>query len=341
MSPLFTDEAALEDALSTPTPGLGQVLDGEGDLVILGGGGKVGPTVARMARRALDEAGSSRRVVSVSRWSDPGVRDQLNEWGVQTVTADLGDPAAYPGLPDAGAVLFLVGNKFGTTGNESLTWWMNAVVPGLTASRYRGIPTVVYSSGNVYPFVPLSSGGSREGDPTGPIGQYAQSCLAREQAFLHGARQWGTPLSIYRLNYAVEVRYGVLADIAATLVAGEAIDVTMGAFNAVWQRDSNDWSLRALAHANPEGFILNGTGPEIASTRAAATMLAQRLGIEPRFVGEESSAALLNNSGLAHSLFGYPQVSLVEAIDAVADWVGRGGRQLGKATKFQTRDGKF
>lgn len=340
--PMPATEEALDEQLSAPSPAVADALaTTTGDIVVLGAGGKVGPTLARMLRRALDEAGSDRKVLAVSRWSDAQARSQIESWGIEAVAADLANPDVYADLPDAGALFYLAGNKFGTSGNEHLTWWMNAVVPGLTASRYRGVPTVVYSSGNVYPFVGLHTGGCTEADAPAPIGAYAQSCLAREQAFVHAAHLWQTPVSIYRLNYAVELRYGVLADLATTIAEGRPVDVTMGAVNAVWQRDSTEWSIRALEHAAADPFILNGTGPETASTAALARELAALMGREVELVGTEAPEALLNNAGLCHSLYGYPTVSLKQATQWVAEWVGGGGRQLGKATKFQTRDGRF
>lgn len=342
MTDMPTTEATLEEQLSAPSDAVAAALASTtGDIVVLGAGGKVGPTLCRMLRRALDAAGSPRRVLAISRWSDADVRDRLIRWGVEPVTADLADPDAWAGLPDAGAVFFLAGNKFGSTGNQHLTWWMNAVVPGLAASRYRGVPTVVYSSGNVYPFVPPHSGGCSETDPVGPVGTYAQSCLAREQAFAHAAAQWGTPVAIYRLNYAVELRYGVLADIAGKVASGAEVDVTMGAVNVVWQRDSTDWSIRLLEHAAPEPFVLNGTGPETASTRRLAEQFAALLGREAHIVGAEAPEALLSDASRCHALFGYPTVGLAQARAWTAAWIAAGGRQLGKATKFQTRDGRF
>ncbi len=335
-------EEDLELQLSTPSEGVGEVLAATGgDVVVLGAGGKIGPSLARMARRALDAVGSRLEVHAVSRWSDPATRTALADQGVRVVTADLADPAAYADLPDAGSVFYLAGQKFGTTGAEHLTWWMNAVVPGLAASRYRGVPTVVYSSGNVYPFVPPVSGGCRESDPVGPVGPYAQSCLAREQAFTYAALTWGTPVTVYRLNYAVELRYGVLADIAATIVRGDPVDVTMGAVNVVWQRDSTEWTLRSLARASTPPFVLNGTGPETLSTRRLALRLAELMDRPVELVGAEAPEALLSDAGLCHALYGYPTVSAATATEWVAAWVAGGGRQLGKATKFQQRDGRF
>lgn len=335
-------EEELEELLSRPLPAVVEALGSlSGDLVVLGGGGKVGPTLAMMAQRALTEAGSSHRVVSVSRWSDADVERRLGDAGVRTVSADLGDPDAWASLPEAGAVAYLLGHKFGSAGNPSLTWWLNAVVPGFCAARYRGVPTLAYSTGNVYPLRSTSTGGSIESDPVDPVGTYAHSCAAREQAFAHGAEAWGTPTVIYRLNYAAELRYGVIADIASTIAAGEPVDVTMPVVNVVWQRDSTAWSLAALADAEAPAHVLNGTGPETLSTRWIAERLAEAGGWDLRIVGEEADTALISNASLCVSRYGYPTLAPATLIQWVADWVRSGGRQLGKPTKFQRRDGGF
>ncbi|GAB3811990.1 NAD-dependent epimerase/dehydratase family protein [Tessaracoccus terricola] len=336
------DEAALEELLSRPTPGVVEQLSKlDGDLVLLGTGGKVGPSLAMMARRALDEAGSRSRVIGVSRWSDAAARQRVEAQGIETISADLADPDVYAGLPDAGAMLFLVGHKFGSSGDSSRTWWMNSTVPALAANRYRGVPTVAYSTGNVYPLRPTSLGGASESDPTGPVGDYAQSCLAREQMFAHAGQAWGTPSVVYRLNYAVELRYGVIADIATKILAGEPVDVTMPAVNVVWQGDSNAWTLQSLGIADPSATILNATGPETIGTRRIATLLGELLETEVAITGDEADDALLNDASWCHSLFGYPSVPVHQVIHWVAAWLRSGGRQLGKATKFQQREGSF
>lgn len=340
--PAPATEAELEKLLSTPRPGVGEALAAvDGDIVILGAGGKVGPTLAMMAVKALREVGSNAKVIGVSRWSDAGARERMESAGITTHAADLSDPDSYADLPDAKAMFYLTGQKFGTTGQEHLTWWSNAAIPTMAANRYRGVPSVVYSTGNVYPLVPINQGGSIESDPTGPVGQYAQSCLAREQVFSHAAHQFGTPVTIFRLNYAVELRYGVIADIATKMVAGEEIDVTMPAVNVVWQTDSNIWTLRSLELASNPPHILNATGPETIGTRRIAELLGAELDIEPTIVGQEADTALLNDSSHAHGLYGYPEVTVRQAIAWAAEWIKGGGRQLGKATKFQQREGKF
>lgn len=337
-----SSEAELEELLSRPTQAATEQLTMlAGPLVLLGGGGKVGPSLALMARRALDAAGSDRKVISISRWSDQRAADLLRAAGIEVVSADLSRPEQWEHLPDAGAVVYLLGHKFGSESTPSATWWTNAVTPGFCASRYRGVPTVVYSTGNVYGLKETSSGGSVETDEVAPVGTYAQSCSAREQVFLQGAHMWNTPTVIYRLNYAVELRYGVIADIASALAAGEEIDLTMPAVNVLWQGDSNDWTLRALALADVDPVILNVTGPETLSVRWMAEQLAQRGGWHARFRGAESSTAFLSNASKAHALFGYPSVPPHQLVDWVAAWTGGGGRSLGKPTKFQQRDGSF
>lgn len=336
------DEVWLEEQLSRPVPGVAEALSAvEGDIVLLGAGGKIGPSMARMARRALDEAGSSARVIAVSRFSDPSTREQLRAVDVDVHIADLADPDGYSELPDAAAVFYLAAMKFGTTGQEHMTWWSNAAIPAMVADRYRRVPSVVYSTGNVYPLVPVTSGGCVETDPTGPLGEYAQSCLARERVFSHAAHLWGTPTTIFRLNYACELRYGVLADIALKIAAGEPIDVTMPAVNVVWQGDANVWALRSLELGSTPPHILNATGPETLPVRRLATMLADAMGTSVAITGRESSDALLNDSSACHARYGYPTVALRELVSWVADWVGAGGRQLDKATKFQQREGKY
>lgn len=335
-------EEELEEALSRPTSGVGEALARlGGDLVFLGAGGKIGPTMARMARRALDEAGSSARVIAVSRFSDGAVSDGLRAQGIEVVPADLADPGTYGSLPDAGGVFYLAAMKFGTQGNEHHTWWSNAAIPTLVSTRYQGVPTMVYSTGNVYPLQPLHRGGSLESDPMHPLGEYAQSCLARERLFTAAAERWGTPTTIFRLNYACEYRYGVIADLAAKIVAGEPVDVTMPAVNVVWQGDSSAWSLQSIGLAGVPPHVLNGTGPETVGVRKLATWLAETLETDAQFVGEEADTALLNDAGECFARYGYPTVPLRALVEWVAEWVAHGGRLHQKATKFQTRDGRF
>ena len=336
------DEQALDELLSRPLPGVGRALDAlGGDIVLLGAGGKIGPTMSLMARRALDEVGSSARVVAVSRFSDPASRELLEQAGVVVHPADLSLSESYAELPDAAGMFYLAAMKFGTTGQEHQTWWSNAAMPALVADRYRGVPSVVYSTGNVYPLSPLTRGGSTEQDEPAPVGEYAQSCLARERLFSYASHTWGTPVSIFRLNYACELRYGVIADIAEKIAAGQPVDVTMPAVNVAWQGDINAWALRSIELASAPPRLLNATGPETVSVRRLAHWLGEEMGIEPVIVGEESADALLSDSSEIHELYGYPSVPLRRLVRWVGGWVAGGGRQLGKATKFQQREGKF
>jgi hypothetical protein len=280
-------------------------------------------------------------VIAVSRFSDSRSCELLESAGVVVQRADLGDSANYANLPDAAAVYYLAAMKFGTTGQEPRTWWSNAAIPTFVADRYRGVPSVVYSTGNVYPLRPLASGGATEDDPTVPVGEYAQSCLARERIFTHGADTWGTPVSIFRLNYACELRYGVITDLATKIVAGDDVDVTMPAVNIVWQGDVINWALRSLSLADSPPRVLNATGPETVSVRRLAEWIGQDLDIEPKIVGQESDDALLADASACHELFGYPSVPLRRVVRWVSHWVGSGGHVLDKPTKFQQREGAF
>jgi nucleoside-diphosphate-sugar epimerase len=340
--PLLDDVAALEEALSRPTPGLAQELAAlDGDLMILGVGGKMGPTLAKMARRALDEAGSPRSVFGVARFTQADVRDDLEAAGVRTIPCDLLDRAAVSRLPEAPNLVFMAGMKFGSTGAEALTWAMNAVVPALVAERFRGSRTVVFSSGNIYPIAPVLHGGSTERSGTGPVGEYAQSALARERVFEYFSRQAGTPVLLYRLNYAIDLRYGILLDVAIKVLAGAPIDLTMGSVNVIWQGDANAIALRCLAHAQSPPLVLNVTGPETVSIRYLALRFGELLDREPVLVGDEAPTALLSNAAHSFGLFGYPSVPLEQMIHWVAHWAQRGGPTLNKPTHYETRDGKF
>ena len=332
----------LEDLLSEPSPGVVETMRRlEGDLIVLGVGGKMGPSLARMAKRASDAAGVRRRVIGVSRFSSPELPKQLQQWGVETVACDLLDPDQLARLPDAPNVVYMAGMKFGTTGNQSLTWAMNSFLPGLVAQRFRRGRVVAFSSGNVYPLVPVHSGGSIETDDPAPLGEYAQSALGRERVFGHFSRSHGVPTSIIRLNYAVEMRYGVLVDLARKVWEGSPVDVSMGNFNCVWQADANAWAIQSFDHLSSPPLVLNVTGPETLSVRRVCEALGRLMGREPAFTGAESGTALLNNSQQAQRLFGYPRVGPARLIEWTADWVMRGGASLGKPTHFEARDGKF
>ena len=335
-------EEMLDDALSTPSPGVIDALRrAPGDVLILGAGGKMGPSLARMARRAANEVGDRRRVIAVSRFSSHEAERELTSCGVDTVRADLLDRRALARLPDAPNVVFMAGQKFGTSGAPSTTWAMNVLVPADVADRYAGSRLVAFSTGNVYPLSRTSSGGSRETDSPAPIGEYAQSCLGRERVleFLTGRND--SPLALIRLNYAIALRYGVLTDLALAIRDGATIDLTMGYVNVIWQADANAIAIQALAHATQPPFVLNVTGPERLSVREAALSLGRKLGREPRFIGTEAPDALLSDASRARNLFGPPRVSAETLIDWTAAWIASGGSTLGKPTRFEARDGGF
>ena len=334
----FASEHELDDWLTRPSAALIDDLQRvDGDIVILGVAGKMGPTLARLAKRAAP----ARRVLGVARFSDAAVRDRLESWGVETIACDLLDRAAIEALPDAPNVIFAAGHKFGASGNLALTWAMNTHVPALVAERYRSARIVAFSTGNVYPFTPIGRPAANETSPPAPIGEYAQSCLGRERMFEHFSHKHGTPGRIVRLNYAIDMRYGVLADIAGKLHRGEPFDVTMGHVNVIWQGDANAQVLRSLAHCTTPTSPLNCTGPETISTHWLALQLAARMGVEAKITGSESDTALLSDTAEASKLFGYPLVPLGRMLDWVADWVMAGGASLGKPTKFEVRDGGF
>jgi nucleoside-diphosphate-sugar epimerase len=331
--------AELEDRLSEPSAALIADLAAlDGDLLVLGAGGKLGPSLVRLALRAV---GGAKAVIAVSRFGDRAAADALAAAGARIVAADITDDAALAALPDAKNVVFLVGSKFGSTGREADTWYTNAYLPGRVAERYSSSRIVALSTGNVYPFTPLASGGASEATPPGPVGEYAMSCLGRERVMARFARQHATPLALIRLNYAVEMRYGVLIDIARAVLAQAPVDVAMSAVNVIWQGYANAVILRALGHAAPDPFVLNLAGPETLSVRQLATDFGRILGIEPVFTGAEAPTALLSNSGRCMRLFGYPDVPLGQLVEWTAHWVKAGLPLLGKPTGFQTRDGKF
>ncbi len=336
------DVEHLEQLLSEPTAdAIDTFTRLEGDLVILGVGGKMGPTLARMARRAADAVGGRRRVVGVARFSDPKLEERLRAYGVETVRCDLLDPAQRDRLPDAPNVVAMLGMKFGATGQAALTWALNAHVPAVVCARYRDSRIVAFSTGNVYPLTPIYLGGSVETDPVGPAGEYAMSCVGRERLYAYFSEAWGIPTAILRLNYAVETRYGVLVDIATRVQAGEPIDLTMGTLNALWQGDANAMALRAFDHVASPPFVVNLAGPEVLSVRRIAEEFGRLFGKPVAFRGAESPDALLSNGQLGHRLFGYPRVSPGQMMPWIADWVRRGGSLLGKPTHFEVRDGKF
>ncbi|CAN5575522.1 NAD(P)-dependent oxidoreductase [soil metagenome] len=335
-------EEALEDILATPSAALVEDMKGlDGDILLLGAGGKMGPSLARLARRAAELAGGERRIIAASRFSSAEAERDLQASGVTTIKVDLLDDAQLRALPDVPNILYLVGMKFGTTGQEHLTWAMNAYPPGRVAERFCESRIVAFSTGNVYPLTPVLHGGPTEAHPTGPVGEYAQSCLGRERIFEHFSLRYGTPLLHYRLNYAIDLRYGVLLEVARAVKEGKPINLRMGHVNVIWQGDANEIALRALRLCASPAKVLNVTGPETVSVRWLAERFAELLGREPVMEHEEGATALLSNASQAHLLFGYPKVPLRKMIAWTAHWVSTGGGALGKPTHFQEREGKF
>jgi nucleoside-diphosphate-sugar epimerase len=329
-------EAELEEYLSRPTEAdVAHAATLAGDVLILGAGGKMGPSLARLAKR------SGARVIAVARFTDRELPARLQADGIETIACDLLEPGALAKLPDAPNVIFMAARKFGTAGAEYLTWAMNTFLPGLVAERYRASKIVAFSTGNVYPLLPVGSGGATETTATAPVGEYAQSALGRERMFEYGSARWGTKAAILRLNYAVEMRYGVLADIGRAVFARRPVDVGMGFVNVIWQRDANSVAIRALATCANPPLVLNLTGSETLSTREIAAGFGKRFGVVPIFHGAEGSRALLNNAAQCHELFGRPTVTPETLMDWIAEWIQRGNSQWNKPTHFEVRDGRF
>jgi len=336
------DEAELEELLSRPTEALVESMARiEGDVIVLGVGGKMGPTLARMARRASDAAGVSRRVIGVSRFSTPGLEARLGDHGIETIRCDLLSHKQLNELPDAPNVVYMAGMKFGATDQEPLTWAMNVYLAGMVCERFRHSRIVAFSTGNVYGMVRAESGGSRESDPPRPEGDYAMSCLGRERIFDHFSRSLGIPAVLVRLNYANEMRYGVLVDVGQRVLGEEPVDVTMGYFNAIWQGDANAMILCLLEHATSPPRVLNVTGPERLRVREVAEQFGQLFGKRVEIRGEEAPDALLSNAERVYRLVGRPQVGPEQMTRWIADWLRRGGPTLSKPTHFEVRDGKF
>lgn len=336
------DVAELEERLSEPSEALVHSFRSlEGDILILGVGGKMGPTLAMMAGRASQLAGVKRRIIGVSRFSSVNVEQQLHAFSIETVRCDLLDRKALANLPEVGNVIYMAGRKFGSTGNESLTWAMNSFLPGLVSERFAKSRIVAFSTGNVYGLCPVSSGGSREEDAPVPLGEYAMSCLGRERIFEHFSRTEHTKMSILRLNYATELRYGVLLDVAQRVHAGRTVPLSMGYLNAIWQGDANDMCLQALACVSEPPNVINIAGPELLSVRRVAEEFGERLQKPVRFEGTESEDALLSNAGKAYDLFGRPRIVASQLIIWISNWVARGGETLAKPTHFEERAGRF
>ena len=325
--------------MTTPSPALiADLARTDGDLIVLGVGGKMGPTLARLAKRAAP----GKRVIGIARFSERGLRESLESHGIECVPADLLDRAAIARLPRAPNVVFMAGRKFGSTGREDLTWAMNVFVPALVAEAFASSRIVAFSTACVYPFVPVASGGAAEDiATTPPPGEYANSCVGRERMLQYYSRVAGTPGRLIRLSYAIDMRYGVLHDVARKVLARDTIDLTMGHVNVIWQGDANEQALRLLAHCTAPASPLNVSGPEVVSVRWLAAEFGRRFGRTPLITGQEAPTAWLLDTTQAQALFGLPRVPVETMIDWVADWVQRGGPSLGKPTHFSARDGKY
>lgn len=313
----------------------------DGDILILGVGGKMGPALARLAKQAVDKAGVKKKIIGVARFSEEGLQAELENQGIETYQADLLDDHQLQKLPNAENILYLAGTKFGTTGKESLTWAMNAYLPGRVAEKYKNSRIVVFSTGNVYPLTPVVFGGADENRLPEPVGEYAQSCLGRERLFQYYSSKYNTPILIYRLNYAIDVSYGVLLEIARSVKEKRPIDLSMGHVNVIWQGDANEMALRAFSYCAVPSEILNITGPETISVRWLAEQFGNMFGQSPEFINQEQDTALLSNAAEAFRLFGYPKVPLKKMMELLVEWIKEGGKIINKPTHFQERKGQF
>lgn len=332
----------LTEQLTRPSPALlTDIRHIKGDLLLLGVGGKMGPSLALLARRAFEEQGMKNRVIGVSRFSDPAKREELEAQGINTLRGDLLDETFLKGLPEVPNVIFMAGQKFGTGGQEDFTWAMNTYLPGRVAEKFKKSRIVAFSTGNVYPFTRIEGAGATEETPVGPVGEYAQSCLGRERMFQYFAKKNNTPCLIFRLNYALDLRYGVLNDIARKVWTEQPIDLRMGYVNVIWQGDANAYALRALLHGQSPATLLNVTGPEKLSLQELAEAFGQRMRKTVHFEGRPMSTALLSDASKCFTLMGKPEVKAEQLIDWTVDWITQGGVAINKPTKFQVRDGKF
>ncbi len=332
------DENGLEDILSEPAEATKKIIAGlSGDIVVLGAGGKMGPTLAMMLKKISPD----KRIYAVSRFSDKAVRSRIERAKIETIEADLLDESHYHKLPDVENVFYLAGMKFGSTGNQPLTWAMNSYMPALVAQHFKDSRIVAYSTGNVYPLVETTRGGATEQTTPEPVGEYAQSCLGRERMFEYFSQLYKTPVTLIRLNYANEPRYGIIVDLTSKILNDEPIDLTMGAVNLIWQRDANDYIIRAITLAKSPPAVLNVTGPQTIPIRRLAEQVADTLDKKANFVSQEAPSALLSDASYAFNTFGPPQMTLEQMVAMIARWVAAGKKTLNKPTKYEIRNGKF
>lgn len=328
--------------LLEPSDGLiNDIKNIEGDIMILGVAGKMGPNLAIAARQAIEKAGINKKVIGVARFSDPSHKDELHRHGVETISADFLNDAELQSLPEVKNIIYMAGQKFGTSGKEYFTWAMNAYLPGRVADKFSNSNIVVFSTGNVYPLSPVTTGGLTEDNFTGPVGEYAQSCLGRERVFEYFSQKNNTPMLIFRLNYANDVSYGVLLEIAKSVMEERPVDLRMGHVNVIWQGDANEMAIRSLLHCSTPPKILNIAGPETVSVKWAAEEFGKHFNKAPLFENKEEATALLNNAAESFRLFGYPRVALKPMIALLANWLKAGGKTINKPTHFQEREGQF
>lgn len=338
----INDESQLEQLLISPSPELIEFSASlSGPIVVLGAGGKMGPTLAVRAQRAINQSGADAHVVAVSRFSDQTSRQWLDRHGVQTISADLLRQQSFVELPDSETIIYLIGSKFGTRQNPSHTWAVNTIAPALAIERYSTSRFVALSTGNVYAFSSVAGGGSVETDPLQPVGEYAYAAVGRERIFDHCSQRDQTPVAMIRLNYATDLRYGVLTDLATKVASGQVIDLTQGYFNCIWQGDANDLIIRSLALAESPPNPINLTSVETFSVRAVAEQFGNLMNCEVNFTGTESETALLSNASKCSQLLGEPATPMEHVIRWTADWVANDRRLLGKPTHFEVRDGAF
>ncbi len=332
----------LDDKLYVITPELvNDIKTIKGDLMILGAGGKMGPSLCKLARLAIDASGISKRIIAVSRFTNTLAEKELQDLGIETISGDLMDEGALQQLPEIENIIYMAGTKFGTTGHEHQTWAMNAYLPGRVAEKFRRSNIVVFSTGNIYPLTTNDSSGPSEDHSTGPIGEYAQSCLGRERIFEYFSHTYGIPILIYRLNYAIDLRYGVLLEIAKSVRIKKPIDLSMAYVNIIWQGDANQIAIRSLKLCSYPPTVLNVTGSTPVSVKWIAYEFGKLIGVDPVFENKEEPTSLLSNAAKMEELFPFAKVSVDEMILMTAEWLQLGGPLLDKPTNFQERTGKF
>lgn len=336
------NEEYLDELLTTPSAALVEDIKKiKGDIMVLGAGGKMGPSLCILAQNAIKKANINKKVIAVSRFTDPLAVNLLKENNIETISLDLQDLNQLNTLPHVENIIFMAGRKFGTDGTEWKTWGMNSVLPAFVGEKFKNSNIVVFSSGNIYPIVPLSTGGCNEDQSPNPIGEYTTSCLARERSFEYISNTYGTKIFIYRLNFAVDLRYGVLYDIAEKLINNKPISISTPCFNCIWQGDANEVAIRSLLHVSSPVCKMNITGPETISIKKTAIELGKLLNKIPIFEGVEGNDAYLSNSSKAIDVFGYPSISINKLIRWQAEWILSGGRSLNKPTHFEERKGVY